>query len=781
MAMTSTAGEKIQKILQEAVSHHQSGHLDHAKALYEQVLESDPENPDALHLLGLACFHSGEPGRAVHLIGQAIRRQPGFPPYHDNLAMVCMSEGQFEPALEALRAAERLEGEEPLRCFNTGVACEALGRMEEAESAYRSAVRLDPGESDFHFNLGNLLMGSGRNVEAADSYRRALECNPSAEGALTNLANICLQSGLAGEAVERYSALLRLHPDSPDIRLALGQALIAADRHDPAVDQFLSILDSDPGNRQGQRSLATALRYLDPGEYRPTLETRIIDLLEAREIHPQALARISANQLRHKLGLNNDPVKLREELSSLPAGIESDRLLLLLLTSGLNTDPVLESFIITVRKEVLERLVKSAPVSADLLELAVALAQQCSGNEYIYPADGQELRTVRNLSARVEEFDATSARINNQVEIALVGLAMYQPIAALEVAPAIADIPLEAWSGFVRPLIEKGLQAPLQEASLREQIPSIGKIEDRVSRSVREQYEENPYPRWHSLHVGPRPGYAEDLQNRYPHFQPGETIDGPLSVLAAGCGTGQEAAAIAFAHPDCEVIGLDLSLASLAYAVRMRNELALDNLTFYQGDLLDISRLERRFQVIECTGVLHHMAEPESGWEALTNCLQIEGVMKIGLYSELASSEVNEARSVIRERGLEASAAGIREIRSAILESAPEDPLYPLRFSEDLYTMSACRDLLFHVQEQSFTVSRIQRALNNLGLEFIGFEHSDPGVRNRYLEFNPGDTTLTDLDGWARYEEKNPRTFAEMYVFWCCKRRDPGREQVGEH
>jgi len=328
---------------------------------------------------------------------------------------------------------------------------------------------------------------------------------------------------------------------------------------------------------------------------------------------------------------------------------------------------------------------------------------------------------------------------------------------------------LAAWNWRVRPLVARVVLAPVQEALLREQIPLAGEIEDHISRSVRAQYEQNPYPRWRSLHVDKRSSYAGELTRMFPHFQPAGFLDQPVAVLAAGCGTGQEAAAIAGSHPDCEVIGLDLSRSSLAYAARMADEMGIRNLDFFQGDISGVSSLSRRFQVIECTGVLHHMGDPESGWRALTECLDPEGVMKIGLYSELASKEVNAARALIAERGIQASVREIQNFRHEILAAEPGEPFYPLRFSDDLYTLSACRDLLFHVHEQCFTLDRISRALGALGLDFIGFEHADPGVRQSYLEFNPEDRTLTDLAAWGRFEAKYPRTFSAMYVFWCCK------------
>lgn len=801
--MNSPSHAGIQQILQDAVSHHQAGRLDRAKALYEQVLRTHPKNPDALHLFGLLCFHCNDAARAKRLIKQAIAHQSAFPPYHDNLAMVCMSMDEFETALEALRTAQRLEGEQPYRCFNMGIAYERLDRQREAERAYRSAVRLNPQESDFHFNLGNLLMIAGRMEEAAASYHKALECVPIAEGAHTNLANTLIAQGRPEEAVEIYNQLLsvrpqdydarfnlgcvylesgrefeaigcfqdvvRFHPEDAEARLALGRSLNLAGRYDAASREFCKVLDKSPDDAQARRGLVSALRYLEPDSFRPQLESHIISLFQAPEIHPQALARISANQLRHKYGVSGEPPRLEAELSALISRLKRDRLYLDLMACAINTDPLIEKLTISVRRFVLGRLAMPDDRDGELLDLAVALVQQCFANEYIYLCDEWEERVIDDLERNLQEICATGMSSNARTEASLICTAMYRPLAGLGYAGTLADVPPQSWSSVFRPLVEHVLLNPLEEMELQAHVPVVGDIEDAVSRSVRRQYEENPYPRWRSLHVGTRSSYGRDLNRMFPHFRPADFLNDAVIALAAGCGTGQEAAAIAGSRPDCEVIGVDLSLSSLAYATRMARELNLDNLSFYQGDILNISRLGRRFQVIECSGVLHHMADPESGWQALTECLDPGGVMKIGLYSEHASAEVTAARERIREQGIATTAKNVKDFRAGILASDPDNPLYPLRYSEDLYTLSACRDLLFHVQEQCFTLPRVERALASLGLDFIGFEHPDPGIRRRYLAHNPDDKTLTDLAGWARFEEQNPQTFAAMYVFWCCK------------
>jgi SAM-dependent methyltransferase len=287
--------------------------------------------------------------------------------------------------------------------------------------------------------------------------------------------------------------------------------------------------------------------------------------------------------------------------------------------------------------------------------------------------------------------------------------------------------------------------------------------------TVRAQYEQHPYPRWLELPRREPVGYREYLGNRYPHFALPDFLDHPVQVLAAGCGTGQEAVAIAAGRRGCQVLGLDLSRRSLAYARRMAARLGVESVDFIQGDILDIGRLERRFHIVESTGVLHHMADPIAGWRALRDCMEPGGLMRIGLYSEHARGEVVAARDQIRARSLQPVDADIRDLRVQILSAPAGDPLAGLVESEDLYTMSACRDLLFHVEEHRFTIPTISAALDALELDFIGFDPIVPGVLNDYRASNPDDVDMSDLSGWQRFEESRPELFAALYVFWCQK------------
>jgi SAM-dependent methyltransferase len=237
-------------------------------------------------------------------------------------------------------------------------------------------------------------------------------------------------------------------------------------------------------------------------------------------------------------------------------------------------------------------------------------------------------------------------------------------------------------------------------------------------------------------------------------------------ILVAGCGTGQQAIRIAQRAAGSSVLAVDLSRASLAYARRKSRELGVGNVEYAQADLLELGGLERRFDSIACSGVLHHLDDPEEGLRVLTGLLRPGGVMSLGLYSRTARRILEPAKALAR--GYEPTPDGIRALRAAILDAPSGDPVRGALHFGDFFTLSSCRDLLMHVHERQFTTAELKALLERTGLRFLGFMVPQD-VRAAYVAAYPDDPAGLDLANWGAFEEARPETFAGMYAFWVQK------------
>jgi SAM-dependent methyltransferase len=148
-------------------------------------------------------------------------------------------------------------------------------------------------------------------------------------------------------------------------------------------------------------------------------------------------------------------------------------------------------------------------------------------------------------------------------------------------------------------------------------------------------------------------------------------------------------------------LAIDLSLSSISYAVRKTQELGITNIKYAQADILKLDDVARSFDIVESVGVLHHLAEPFTGWRILLSRLRPGGFMHLGFYSELARIHVVKAREFIAAHGYASTPEDIRRFRRDLTEQVANADLQWLSEISDFYSTSECRDLLFHVQEHT--------------------------------------------------------------------------------
>jgi SAM-dependent methyltransferase/tetratricopeptide (TPR) repeat protein len=537
------------------------------------------------------------------------------------------------------------------------------------------------------------------------------------------------------DAVRAYKRVLTLKPNHAEAANNLGCVLQLQGRSREASAAFAHALELAPELANDFAALAATVAVLVPA-FEQVVQ-------RAAEAWPQ---RPALNALLPGASL---------------AEVAADPLLLSILKSTPVRDVAIERALTAIRSGLLQIAVQDGIVQSETLGFCAALAQQCFVNEYVFATTGEEDAHLVRLKQELKSKLAEDAAVQ---PLHVAAVAMYMPLHRLGGAERL---PNRKWPQPVADVIDQQVREPRQELALRASIPALTPITDEISKRVREQYEDNPYPRWVRLAAGTMPlsfeRYLSDTIPGASFARPafGETVD----VLVAGCGTGAHPMQLARKIGGSRVLAIDLSLSSLAYAKRKTPPDLTGRIEYAQADILKLGTIARSFDVIDSSGVLHHMAEPVAGLRVLLSLLRPGGFVRLGLYSQVARREISAARQYLAERGYGSSAEDIRRARQDILASDYRG----LVRSNDFFTTSECRDLLFHVQEQQMTLPQIKAMLPEHGLRFIGFEF-DPASRRRTASaFAAADKSLSDLDAWNEFEQHHPDTFGGMYQFWSQK------------
>ncbi|WP_291866942.1 class I SAM-dependent methyltransferase [Bradyrhizobium sp.] len=262
-------------------------------------------------------------------------------------------------------------------------------------------------------------------------------------------------------------------------------------------------------------------------------------------------------------------------------------------------------------------------------------------------------------------------------------------------------------------------------------------MEDAVTEAVRQQYEAYSYPppiddageflkRWGPLTCDPRFAGVQ----LWPEGRPRQD----LRILCAGCGSSQ-AALIALNNPDCSVVGIDLSEASLAHSNRHRERHRLTNLELRQMSLLDVGAMNRAFDLIICTGVLHHLPDPDAGLKALADVLDPSGSMAIMLYGKAGRAGVYLVQDILRRLGAGPDAKGLGIARE-LLKFVPSYHylISPTgKLPNDLADDAGIVDMLLHPQDRAYAVPEIMQFIETAGLVFFGWSDNALYCADRYF------------------------------------------------
>jgi SAM-dependent methyltransferase len=241
-----------------------------------------------------------------------------------------------------------------------------------------------------------------------------------------------------------------------------------------------------------------------------------------------------------------------------------------------------------------------------------------------------------------------------------------------------------------------------------------------IAEEVRDFYDRYPYP----PPVDNLEKYRllwQDRERRradYHLFWPSRPYKEDYSILIAGCGTSQ-AAKHAMRWPSARVTGIDSSTTSIRSTEQLKQKYNLKNLEVRQLALERVSDLGMSFDQIVCTGVLHHLADPDAGLSALRTVLKSDGAMHLMVYAPYGRAGIYMLQEFCRRIGIKATDAEIRDLTRALSALPPGHPLETLLSqAPDFRNEAALADALLHPQDRAYSVPQLFDFIEKAGLVF---------------------------------------------------------------
>ena len=605
--------------------------------------------------------------------------------------------------------------------------------------------------------------------EARNFYNQVLEINPYHTAALNNIGAIFLKSQEYQKAKDCYEKIIQIDPTFMQAYNNLGIIFKELGEYQKAKDCYKKVIEIDPTNIISINALSnlSALHRFDykSKDNKNSFKKLIISLFNEGNIKPSffftnAKSILFSDEEQNQLAeaINSDSLLTNKILQRLIG----EELFHLLLQKSTLTDVFLEKLLTRLRGEILFNLENFNKGNfEEYFNFIISLAEQCWLNEYLYIQSEKEINLVNKLKQKIENDEEI-----NELEIAIFGC--YIP---LNDSKNIIDRLLNYKSSnlLFNDLISVQIKEPLRENELVKSIQSLEKIADSVSKRVQEQYEENPYPRWRCTNkiLSKNLTFWLNSEIEPNKIEYNDKFNKP-NVLIAGCGTGIHSISVN-RYKNSNTLAVDLSLTSLAYAKRKTEELNIKNIEYMHADILQLKKLNKKFDVIESAGTLHHMKDPVKGLKVLLDILEPHGFLKLGLYSETARRHIVKIREFIKKKDYENTSKDIKICRQRIINDKVNPINQKVILHTDFYSTSTVRDLLFHVQEHRFTILQISKILKDLNLEFLGFFFSNPVVKKEFSKSFPEDKNNISLDNWNQFELNNPDTFTGMYQFWVRK------------
>ena len=747
------------ELKEKSINSHIKGNLKEAEKGYIAYIKNGFYDADIFSNYALICEEKGEVDKAIKLYERCISNFPNHIFSKLNLSFLYYKLNDYKKADILIEEAIKLNPNLPNSYCIRGLIYKSMNKYNESQLSLEKAIKIDPNYFDALINLG-LLNKDNHNYDNAEKYYlKAIELNSKSAIAHLNLGACYKEMQKVDKAILHTELAIKLDSKLENSYLNLATIYNQQCEYTKALELAKKEILINHDLHLVYQLISEIIKNVElSGEGKKEILKKILNRkdISHREIFGN-LNNIISNKILEKLSIFEPNLINSNEFNILIKEKELVKGLSLLIFCA----PLWEKALRTIRKVMLMGYSDNIKINNNIFNFMIALGSQCFLNEYVYYTSEEE-------KGKLEDIKKSIYISNSNQDYKLVLISCYQSLSSIN----NEFINLNTYKPFnqqINNLLDLQFREIVIEEKISKGIKKIGPISDPISKEVKSQYESNPYPRWryNSYAKDKKLNYLSVINSEiYPNriaTDQTNIMDQKLKILIAGCGTGIQILE-ASRYSNCEITAIDLSNSSISYAKRKVEEYGMKNINFIEMDLLELPQLNKRFDLIECSGVLHHLKDPVKGLSCLIDTLEPKGFIKLGLYSKYARKEILKARDLIKEKNIKPTLDEIRRFRNDVLNGDIKN-LNELTHWSDFYSTSMCRDLCFHSQEKCYSLIEIKKLLDAANLEFLGFTLTKD-IKDAYQRQNKNLDSLKDLQIWDNFEKASPNSFREMYQFW---------------
>jgi len=638
---------------------------------------------------------------------------------------------------------------DPLRCQS----------LKSARDKIMQALELKGDDGDCLNLLARIELEAANTQDAYAAIMKALEIQPNNGGYWYSAGHVALAMQDLSTAEMAFKKAIQFAPNQTRADVSLAYTLAEQGKQVEAFQLYRQLVKTQSHDIQIKSRLIQTAQGLVADFYDKELEQDLITYLSWEDINVDALSHLCCSLLIFKFQLNHQG-------SAASFNDMADSTLLLgTLRRTIIKNELLEKLIMAIRQELLTHATKKGRLINQYVPLCDAICRYQIKNEFLLPYTEAERSMVLVLKNMIDESLDQTGCTPTDVSGAIMLFAMYESWYQLDQHKKLFAFSDDSW-----PAITYDIKTAhdLLLYDNQHKFKALTPMPLNKNNKVKAQYERFPYPRWQNLEVRNITNYGRALKHEFPWINiPESMMTQPLNILVAGCGTGRHALNVAKYFYQTNVTALDISQTSLDYAYKKSAEFGIENIDFYLADLTKLDKLENPFDIIECSGVLHHIKQHHSALENLLNNLKPNGFLKLSLYSQRARKPIYDIRKRYKHGGIESNEQDIRILRHVIFSENEVINKHLITESDDFYSMSGVVDLLLHEYEIGFTPKSIQALCDKHQLLFLGFSGLSNQLKQKFKSFIGKDYDFCCLDQWETFEEQHPETFSNMYQFYC--------------